>query len=82
MAHASAIESLLHPLFGDPHQKTVMPVRIVGMPLKMGTNRFNPGIGILGQLNPVAFYPRKAPDVGFSFELCGRLNYRAFEQDV
>lgn len=53
MANTPAIE-LLHPLFGYPYQKAVMPMRIVGMPLEMGANRLNPGIGILGQLNPVA----------------------------
>lgn len=46
MTNAPTIE-LLHALLGDPHQKTVMPVRIVGMPLKMGTNRLNPGICVL-----------------------------------
>jgi hypothetical protein len=70
MANASAIE-LLHPLFGDPHQKTVMPVRIVGMPLKMGTNRFNPGIGILGQLNPVAFIHGRLQRYGSALNCAG-----------
>ena len=54
MANATAIE-LLHTLLGDTYQKTVMPMRIVGMPLKMGANRLNPCISILGQFNPVAF---------------------------
>lgn len=54
MTHAAAVE-LLHTLLGDADEETVMPVRIVGMPLKMSTNRFNPGVGILGQLDPVAF---------------------------
>ena len=53
MAHTPAIE-LLYALFRYPHQKAVMPMRIVGVSLKMGANRLNPGIGILGQLNPVA----------------------------
>ncbi|MNN40739.1 hypothetical protein D3C81_1548240 [compost metagenome] len=54
MAYSAAIE-LLHALLGDADEEAVMPVRIVGMPLKMSTNRFNPGVGILGQLDPVAF---------------------------
>ena len=54
MADATAIE-LLHTLLGNADKKTVMPVRIVGVPLKVSTNRFNPGIDILGQLDPVAF---------------------------
>lgn len=54
MAHAAAIE-LLHTLLGNADEEAVMPVRIVGMALKVSANRFNPGVDILGQLDPVAF---------------------------
>jgi hypothetical protein len=51
----SATVKLLHALLRDTDQITVMPMRIVGMPLNMGANRLNPCISILGQFNPVAF---------------------------
>lgn len=63
MAHTATIE-LLHALLGDAHEKAVMPMRVVGMPLKMRANRFNPGIDILGQLDPVAFIHGKLQKSG------------------
>ncbi|MCR8930852.1 hypothetical protein [Pseudomonas sp. S11A4] len=55
MAHSPAIE-LLHALLGDADQKTVVPVRVVGMPFKVRANRLDASFDILGQLDPVAFF--------------------------
>ena len=50
--NASAIE-LLNPLLGDPHQIAVVPVRVIGMALKMGTQGFDAGFIVLSQIDPV-----------------------------
>ena len=60
MTHTTAIE-LLHALLGHSDEKTVMPVRIVGMPTEMRPNRLDPGIDILGERDPVAFVHGRTP---------------------
>ncbi|MNG23869.1 hypothetical protein D3C84_1085250 [compost metagenome] len=44
---------LLDSLLGDAHQITVMPVRIVGMALKMRAQCLDAGVGVLGEVEPV-----------------------------
>ena len=44
----------LHALLGKADQIGVVPMRVVGVTLKMSANRLNAGIGILLEIDPVA----------------------------
>nr|VVM96027.1 hypothetical protein PS652_03038 [Pseudomonas fluorescens] len=48
-----AAMKLLHALFGDTDQVTVVPVRVIGVALEMRAHRLDTGVGVLGEIDPV-----------------------------